>query len=327
MKENMVVAKSSRDSQEEKDEIKNIKKFELKDLNSEIFEIEFTLRKNKISIQTKKKLNINNSLYFLNLDIKQFHEYNKFFLQYCSVDDLFGLINDMKEEEFILNHENEDLSLILKIEQRKKIIDIPIKLKRKDVISNKVINENIEILIKENQNLKKEFNLFKEKCLNEIEKLKSRISNIERENKELKEKNKNFLENNDLIFKESKIIIENDSKEFLKYCLSREKIKTKLIYSARIDGDTIDAFNKKCDGKNNTLSIIKTDNGKIIGGFFKKPFSVKDDYYDPDCFLFSLNNKEKYIVNPNGSKKIIHFMELEVIEQLLILDGVLQFIF
>jgi len=123
----------------------------------------------------------------------------------------------MKEEEFILNHENEDLNLILKIEQRKKIIDIPIKLKRKKVNSSKVINENIEILINENQNLKNEFYLFKKKCLSEIENLKSRISNLERENKELKEKNKFILENNDLIFKESKIIRENDSKEFLKY--------------------------------------------------------------------------------------------------------------
>ena len=76
-----------------------------------------------------------------------------------------------------------------------------------------------------------------------------------------------------------------------------------MIYSARIDGDTIYAFNKKCNGEANTLSIIKTDNGKIIGGFFKKAFSVKDNYYDPDCFLFSLNYKEKYDVNPNGSEK------------------------
>ena len=217
MQENMAAVKPPRDSQEIKDEIKKTKTIELKDLNSEIFEIEFTLRKNTISIQSKKKLNINNSIYFLKLDINQFHEYNKFFLQYCSVDELFGLINDMKEEEFILNHENEDLNLILKIEQRKKIIDIPIKLKRKKVNSSKVINENIEILINENQNLKNEFYLFKKKCLSEIENLKSRISNLERENKELKEKNKFILENNDLIFKESKIIRENDSKEFLKY--------------------------------------------------------------------------------------------------------------
>ena len=236
----------------------------------------------------------------MNLDIRQFHEFNKFFLQYENVEELFGLINDMKEEEFVLCHDNEDLNLILKIEQRKKIIDVPIKLKRK------VVNESIEFLMKENQILKNEFNIFKEKCLNEIEKLNSRISGVERENKELKEKNNNFLENN-VLFKESKIIKENDDKEFLKYCLCKEKIKTKLLYSARIDGDYIDAFNKKCDGKNNTLTIIKTDNGKIIGGFFKKEISVKDDYYDPDCFLFSLNNKEKYNVNPNGSRKNYSF--------------------
>ena len=30
---------------------------------------------------------------------------------------------------------------------------------------------------------------------------------------------------------------------------------------------------------------------------------MKDDYYDPDCFLFSLNYKEKYDVDPNGSNK------------------------
>lgn len=80
-----------------------------------------------------------------------------------------------------------------------------------------------------------------------------------------------------------------------------------MLYSARIDGDNIDAFNKKCNGKDNTLSIIKTDNGKIIGGFFKKSLSVKESYYDPDCFLFSLNYKEKYNVNPNRSEKNYSF--------------------
>ena len=306
MQGNMISGKSSGESQEVIDEIILTKNIELKDSNSEIFEIEFNLRKYTISLQSKKKLIANSPIYFLNLDIKQFHKLNKFFLQYESIDELFGLISDMKEEEFVINYSNESLNLIFKIEQRKKIIDIPFKLKRKDVSSDKAINEKIEILIKENQNLKNEFDLFKEKCLNEIEKLNLRISSLERENKELKEKN-NIIGNNDLIFKESKIIIENEDKEFLKYCLSKEKMKTKLLYSARIDGDYIDAFNKKCDGKDNTLSIIKTDNGKIIGGFFKKKLSVKDDYYDPDCFLFSVNYKEKYNVNPNGTEKNYSF--------------------
>ena len=292
--ENMTPGKPLGDFKEEKDEIKKTKKFELKDLHSKIFEIEFNLRKNTISIQSIQKLNVS-IIYSLNLDIAKFHECNKFFLQYSDVDELFELINDMKEKEFLLKNEHEDLILIFKIEQRQKIIEIPLKLDKKEV-NSKLINENVEILIKENQKLKKEFNLFMEKCLNKIEKL-------EKENKEIKEKLILLLENNDLIFKESKIIVKNDSKEFLKYCLNKEKIKTTLLYSATIDGDTIDAFNKKCDGKPNTLTIIKTNNGKIIGGFFKKELSVKEDYYDPSCFLFSLNYKEKYEVNPYGSFK------------------------
>ena len=80
-----------------------------------------------------------------------------------------------------------------------------------------------------------------------------------------------------------------------------------MIYSAKIHGDTIDAFNSKCNGMTNTLTIIKTNNDKIIGGFFKKALYVKDDFYDPDCFLFSVTAEEKYDDNPNGSKKDYSF--------------------
>ena len=107
------------------------------------------------------------------------------------------------------------------------------------------------VLIQEIQNLKNEFNLFKEKSLTEIEKLNLRINKIEIENEKLK--NMILSNNNDLLFKESKIIRENDNKEFLKYWLRKEIIKTSLIYSAKIDGDTIDEFNKNCNEKANTL--------------------------------------------------------------------------
>ena len=133
--------------------------------------------------------------------------------------------------------------------------------------------------------------------------MKSKISKIEKEKLE-------FIENFGIkdLFEDSKIILDIKSKIFLKYCLNKiHNFKTNLIYSARIHGDTIEAFNSKCNGMTNTLTIVKTNNDKIIGGFFKKALSVKDDYYDPDCFLFSVTSEEKYDVDPNGSNKNYSF--------------------
>ena len=185
MDEKIITANSSENKHETVDEIKKTKKLELKDSNSEILEVEFNLRKNTITIQTQKKLSLNNPIYFLDFDIKKFQDCHKFFLQYSDIEEIFELIYDMKEEEFSLNYEHENLNLILKIEQRKKIIEIPIQLKKRELNindSNKLIKEHIEILVKENQTLKNEFNSFKEKCLNEIEQLKIRINKLEKEN-------------------------------------------------------------------------------------------------------------------------------------------------
>ena len=195
----MVAAIPFGDIQTTRDEIKKTHIIELKDLNSEMFDVEFILRKYSISIQSKKKSSINGQIYFLELGIKQFHDRNKFFLQYSDVDELFEFIKDMKEEEFLLKFQDEFLNIIFKIEQRKKIIEIPFQLKRKEPNLNdynKLIKENIETLFKENQNLKNEFLLFKEKCFNEIKELNSKICHIEKENKELKEKINNNLGNN-----------------------------------------------------------------------------------------------------------------------------------
>ena len=305
MEENLIAPKPRTE-----EPIKKSKKFELALSNSTIFQLEFNLMSNNISILAKKKLSINAPIYSLSLDIKKFQEHHNFFLQFPDIDELFDLINDMEKDEFFLKKENENLILILKIEQRKKIIEVPFNLERKKAnLDNKELSQNMEqmmFVIKEN---KKEFDLFKENCLKEIEKLNFKISKLELENKELKEKmnlsKKEIDGDNNNLFSGSKIISLHDSKNFLLKCLNLKtsNVETELIYSATKDGDTIESFNKKCNGVGNTITIIKTNIGKIIGGFFRLPFSVKDDYYDPDCFLFCLNHKEKYEVDPNGEYK------------------------
>ena len=133
--------------------------------------------------------------------------------------------------------------------------------------------KNYEIQIKEKNNLIRKYEQqLKEK--DNIISVKTKINN-EKNNSILNLKEKISLLDIEDLFQDSKIILNIKSKNFLKYCLCKnkiQKIKTNLIYSATINGDKIDAFNSKCKGMTNTLTIIKTSNDKIIGGFFKNLF-------------------------------------------------------
>ena len=70
----------------------------------------------------------------------------------------------------------------------------------------------------------------------------------------------------------------------------------KLLYL----GDS-NQFHSKCDGKENTVTIVKSKNGRKFGGFANKAFHSSNVWIsDPNCFVFSLLHKEYYYYNNNG---------------------------
>ena len=50
-------------------------------------------------------------------------------------------------------------------------------------------------------------------------------------------------------------------------CLNNKLTKSKLIFRGSRDGFTGEAFHRLCDNSPNTISIIKSTEGKIFGGF------------------------------------------------------------
>jgi hypothetical protein len=67
----------------------------------------------------------------------------------------------------------------------------------------------------------------------------------------------------------------------------------KLQYRATKDGFSAQNFHTKCDGSANTLTVIKSTNGNIFGGFTEKAWSSSVQYFtDSKAFIFSLVNKE-----------------------------------
>ena len=67
----------------------------------------------------------------------------------------------------------------------------------------------------------------------------------------------------------------------------------KLQYRATRDGFSAQDFHNKCDGIENTFTVVKSEYGNIFGGFTEKAWDSSDKYYaDPKAFIFSLVNKE-----------------------------------
>jgi hypothetical protein len=50
-----------------------------------------------------------------------------------------------------------------------------------------------------------------------------------------------------------------------------------------------------CDKKGPTLTVIQTDDDKILGGYLSKSFDIKNKYdyiEDPEAFIYSIDREE-----------------------------------
>jgi len=71
-----------------------------------------------------------------------------------------------------------------------------------------------------------------------------------------------------------------------------EKKALSLLWRGSRDGFDAATFHRLCDGKANTVTVIKNTNGFIFGGFTSIPWSSSYGDYQADrtAFLFSLTN-------------------------------------
>jgi hypothetical protein len=83
-----------------------------------------------------------------------------------------------------------------------------------------------------------------------------------------------------------------------------------LLYRGSRDGFTALAFHEKCDGKSNTVTIIKTDEDYVFGGYTSAAWHSKGNFIkDANAFIFSLrkngisDDKKKFKVK-NENKAI-----------------------
>lgn len=94
-------------------------------------------------------------------------------------------------------------------------------------------------------------------------------------------------------FIDSKILNKQMLKDLLNLCEFPKYQVLDLVYRATANGFGSLDFHTKCDGLPNTLTIIKSTNDNIFGGYTERAWSSNDEYLrDENAFIFSLRNKD-----------------------------------
>ena len=97
--------------------------------------------------------------------------------------------------------------------------------------------------------------------------------------------------NNTILFN-SKIEIDEN---LIKSWLDNKNFIAELLFRKTEDGSSSKDFHKKCDNQGNTIIFIETTKGNKFGGYTELGQEGLGAKKDKNTFLFSFDNKEKYI--------------------------------
>ena len=103
----------------------NVKILQLKGVDEQFYSIIINHLEKSIAFEAFDINDITITKYLTNLTLEDFHKINFFFTQFKEIKDIFALFDDMKEDEFKIIKDTENIELFLLIEIRKKISAAP----------------------------------------------------------------------------------------------------------------------------------------------------------------------------------------------------------
>lgn len=262
--------------------------------------LEFIYRKDSIEIKSKSVEESDPPIYEGVFNKDNFYKFHKFFRQFDSIEEIYEFLKQIGLEKITSLFFEKDI--------------LKIKMSMPSLIKDKPTNDIILILVKENTHSNALLENIVEK-VKEIDVLKKKVDFLYKyfDIKEFDIDSMNsFNELSTKIFNaiNSKIFKSHNEISFINQGISKSLNKSiekmELIFRASRDGDSSKSFHSKCNGKSNTLTIIKTSVGKRFGGFSLGEWSSEDDYIkDEKAFLFSIDDKEFYFIKKEQSEYAI----------------------
>ena len=279
---------------------KNLNELPSKTFKSKDFELTIYQGERKIIFRSSEIKDLSGTLYKAEFTLEELYELNDLFRGFKSIERIFNRFFQKLDESkiaikkednkiivtfIIIFMEDKDEAKISLIPEKPDINVTVMKLcdKVKEIdILKKEFENKIKELEKENQNLKDNIELYNQVYFppEEITRLKS--INID----------SHILKIYDIILIE-KGVLKNLKKKINKFT---------LLFRASKDGYRSSNFHSKCDGKNNTVTVVETTTGRRFGGFTDAQWDQSGNYKQgSNGFLFSLDFNEIYYNKDNNN--------------------------
>ena len=214
------------------------------------------------------------------LSLEQLYKLDKLFINFENSKELVKwIINSLKQKNSSIKFLDNKCVIQMKNPISNKTFELNLTQKEKDLNSRVDCLESI--IAEQNKKINK-INTLEER----IKKLEDIINKYEEEKKEKEKLNS--------LFKGTQIL-NDESKKMLLSWLPRKPIKLTLLMNSNIDGDSTTTFMNKVNGKCPTLSVIKTTNGYIFGGYTTQLWK-QGEVKDENAFVFSIDKKKKYLI-------------------------------
>ena len=205
-----------------------------------------------------------------------------------------------------MHYENMKISEIFGVvqgDEAKKLVSDAIKAMDEDLLKAQTLKPTIAI-DGNNENLDNVFNKWDEQIDNVIKGLKIDVKDPVKPIKFQLQSSLNFdsviLGNNP----ESKMMITIWVLEAIK----PNQASPTLLYRGTRDGFAASTFHQKCDNKGPTVTIIKSNYGKVFGGFTDVAWDSTTNAFKKTtkAFVFSIDRKGKYFVKPGNESNAIY---------------------
>ena len=280
------------------------KEYNLKDSKKNEFNLKIFQGKNSIIFHAKLIGDLSEILYTEETDFEEFHNLNRFFKQYSSIDELFTLLFEtLEDNEIIISKAEKRIKLSIMVEARGKTEEVSFFLKPEKANTDNVAM-NLCDKVRELEDKLKE----KDKTIEELKEEINAIKNELREERSENSKNqKDMMDMIHLVRRGIAIgsqIIKYNEFNFIESAIKKtlgKKVKFyNLIYRGSRNGFRAEDFHEKCDEKKNTIVVVQARNGRRFGGFTEAKWDKSNGYKSSSTgFLFSLDNKEVYYNKKN----------------------------